>query len=342
MTDSPAVRPGYGPLWWLLGGSALLSVIIVGWHVFQSAQRAAAQQGDGKDPKTYGFELAGITSGELRASGLPRDGLIVLDEPATITAKDNDALPDHKKIVVSSDRVIGIVGPDGGARAYPLRLMTWHAVVNDRVGGRNVAVVYDPLCDAAVAFERGEGETAREFGYSGLVLNGQFLMYDRAGESLWSPLLGQAVSGRDRGRFLSPVFLELTTWGDWRGRNPETTVLSPIRSHRKRYKRATYGLYRGVEALPFPVTPFPPPEPRSPWDRMIVVVSGEGRLDAFALSEIAEKAGEDGDYRFEGEGRKVHFVHDPASGTVRVNRPGEGVAVMYGFWFAVHAARSYR
>ena len=38
---------------------------------------------------------------------------------------------------------------DGDARAYPVRIMTWHEIVNDTVGGVPVSVTYCPLCNSA-------------------------------------------------------------------------------------------------------------------------------------------------------------------------------------------------
>ena len=52
----------------------------------------------------------------------------------------------------------------GRTKAYPIRIMMWHEIVNDRLAGVPVAVTYRPLCNSGVAFERtvaGETTTFR-------------------------------------------------------------------------------------------------------------------------------------------------------------------------------------
>jgi hypothetical protein len=40
------------------------------------------------------------------------------------------------------------------ARAYPLRVLIWHEIVNDTMGGLPVVVTYCPLCNSALVLER--------------------------------------------------------------------------------------------------------------------------------------------------------------------------------------------
>jgi hypothetical protein len=41
-----------------------------------------------------------------------------------------------------------------GGRVYPLRILIWHEIVNDVVGGVPVAVTYCPLCNTGLVFDR--------------------------------------------------------------------------------------------------------------------------------------------------------------------------------------------
>lgn len=80
----------------------------------------------------WDFSKAEIPVGEIRSGGPPRDGIPALFAPATIPAAEADFLEE-------GDRVLGLeVG--GDARAYPLRILSWHELVNDTVGGRPVLV----------------------------------------------------------------------------------------------------------------------------------------------------------------------------------------------------------
>ena len=87
----------------------------------------------------------------------------------------------------------------GIARAYPLRLLNWHEVINDTLGGQPVAITYSPLCDSSVGFRRMVADKVQEFGVSGLLLNSNLIMYNRqsgaADESLWSQLQCRAIAG---------------------------------------------------------------------------------------------------------------------------------------------------
>lgn len=69
-----------------------------------------------------------------------------------------------------------------------------------------------------------EGEPTT-FGVSGKLWRDSLVMYDRATESLWSQLLGRAVAGPMKGTELEEVPSEVTTWGEWRERHPDTVVL---------------------------------------------------------------------------------------------------------------------
>jgi hypothetical protein len=51
------------------------------------------------------------------------------------------------------------------------------------------------------------------------------IMYDRVSRSLWSQVNGQAVAGPRKGQRLEEVPSEMTTWGEWKQKHPETVVL---------------------------------------------------------------------------------------------------------------------
>lgn len=51
------------------------------------------------------------------------------------------------------------------------------------------------------------------------------VMYDRATRSLWSQVNGRAVAGPMKGRKLEELPSELTTWGEWKRRHPDSQVL---------------------------------------------------------------------------------------------------------------------
>lgn len=115
-----------------------------------------------------------------------------------------------------SDRVIGISTGDE-ARAYPLAILNYHEIVNDKLGDQAFAVSYCHLCDSVSAFDRSTPAGEREFGVSGLLYNSNVLMYDRDenSESLWSQLKNESIAGERVGNQLQLLAVELTTWAEW-------------------------------------------------------------------------------------------------------------------------------
>ncbi len=135
------------------------------------------------------------------------------------------------------DMVIGIE-VDGETRAYPLRILNVHEIVNDEVGGTPVAVTYCPLCRSGLVFDRRvDGETL-SFGVSGKLINANLVMYDRQTETYWSQLEGEAIVGPLVPRELTLVPSSITTWAEWREAHPQTQVLSRDTGI---YPKSTYG-----------------------------------------------------------------------------------------------------
>jgi hypothetical protein len=123
------------------------------------------------------------------------------------------------------DRVIGVVR-DGEARAYPLRVLDWHEVVNDAFG-EPLLVTYCPLCRSAVVASRVVDGAATTFGVSGLLWRHNLVLYDDRTGSHWSQFAGTAIRGPLTGERLSLRPATLTTWAAWRDRHPGTRVLLP-------------------------------------------------------------------------------------------------------------------
>ena len=159
---------------------------------------------------------------EIVWGGVKVNGIPPLDNPRMIAAEEAGYLnPD--------DRVFG-VELNGDARAYPLRIMNWHEMANDVVGGVPVSLAYCTLCGAGVLFDgRVAGAPAAvTFASSGLLYRSNKLMFDRISESLWNQFTGRPVVGQLVGMNvqLKPLPLVIETWARWRAAHPATKVLS--------------------------------------------------------------------------------------------------------------------
>lgn len=191
---------------------------------------------------------ATIRLDEIRWGGVRRDEIPPLVAPAMLRAEEAAYLAD-------TDVVFGI-SVNGDARAYPKRILAWHELFRDRVGGREVAGVYCTLCGAMILFDATHDGATHELGTSGLLYRSNKLMYDSATESLWSALDGEPVVGPlvGKGIVLDVLPVVTTTWGEWRGSQPHTTVLSLETGHVRDYSEgAAYRDYFATDALMFPV-----------------------------------------------------------------------------------------
>jgi hypothetical protein len=182
-------------------------------------------------PLTHSTPLEEYVDASL-SGGPGKDGIPSIDEPAFWSASAADAYLDPGDVVFG-------VHYGGVTRAYPQRILVWHEIVNDDLGGTPVSITYCPLTGTALGFLRGD----TTLGVSGRLVNSNLIMYDRATDSLWPQVLGTAVEGDHAGRSLQGIQVYWTTWERWRERFPDTRVLSTDTGHIRDYQRDPYGRY---------------------------------------------------------------------------------------------------
>ena len=234
----------------------------------------------------YGDVPRRIRLHEVVWGGVAVDGIPPLDDPAVL---DAEAAP-H---LAPTAPVFGVV-LNGEARAYPLELLDWHEMSNDVLGGIPIALAYCTLCGAGVVYDARTEEEPRRFSSSGLLMRSNKLMYDRATESLWNQLTGEPVTGplADSGIRLAVLPSVVTTWGEWRDRQPETTVLDPDTGFERDYRiGASYGAYFASAD-----TMFPAARPGSrgdgagrPAKERVFVVRLQSGAATFALEDLAAR-----------------------------------------------------
>ncbi len=159
---------------------------------------------------------------EVQWGGVPLDGIPAVDDPVAVPAGTARFMRD-------TDTVFGVdVG--GERRAYPVKVLSWHELLNDIVGGEPITLSFCTLCGSGILYSAVDASGARlMFGTSGLLYRSNKLMFDRATLSLWSNLTGEAVVGERaaQGAALSMLPMTLTRWDAWRQRHPDTTVMRP-------------------------------------------------------------------------------------------------------------------
>ena len=185
---------------------------------------------------------------EVRWGGVLQDGIPPLRQPKMLSVNQANYLSD-------SDVVFGI-SINGDHRAYPKRILAWHEMFVDKVGGENIAGVYCTLCGTVIAYNtKFEGKNYN-LGTSGFLYRSNKLMYDRDTQSLWNTIEGKPVIGPliNKDIELDSYAVVTTTWGEWKERHPSTTVLSLDTGHRRNYDEGVaYQEYFSTDQLMFNV-----------------------------------------------------------------------------------------
>jgi len=269
---------------------------------------------------TLGFSLQGLrVRRDLVRAGAPAPDLVqAVDAPRF-------APPDGARWVDGSTPVLGVeVG--GEAHAYPVHVIERHWAVNDVLGGVPVLVLYDPMSGAALAFERRLGGKVLRFGVSGMVYDAASLLYDHETRSLWSPLLGRAISGPLAGKTLPRLRLRREVLDVWLGRAPSSVVLVPP-SRTIDYRYSPYKAYWIQDRIPFPVAAS---DERFHAKELVLGVVSGGKSRAY-LGSLLTRAG--GKIRDSFQGREVRILYNTDEATFTWEIPDD-VAVTECYWFA--------
>ncbi len=139
------------------------------------------------------------------------------DAPAFASADEVKVDPDDKVLAVRIGQL---------ARAYPIRTMGYHHIVNDTLDGVPIAVTYCTLCHTGLVWSRVIDGKTLHFRLAG-INNGNALLRDEETSSIWQQSTGEAIFGRLKGRQLEMVPSDELTFALWRKEQPEGQVLKP-------------------------------------------------------------------------------------------------------------------
>jgi len=217
---------------------------------------------------------------EIIPGGPPPDGIPAIDRPKFVSTREADAWLPAKEPVLA-------VRIGGDARAYPLRILIWHEIVNDTVGGKAATITYCPLCNSGLVFDRVVDGTALDFGTSGMLYKSDLVMYDRKTHSLWAQMEGRAIVGELAGTRLAIIPANTIAYEDFKAAYPGGKVLSPDTGHRRRYGLNPYSSYDQPDLDPFLLKGLPDRR-RPPKERVVGVVAG-GVTRAFPWPLLADK-----------------------------------------------------
>lgn len=132
--------------------------------------------------------------------GIGREKFPALLDPIFVTVEQADELWDD------STRFLLVYSEDD-VKAYSIKDLTRHEVVNDVFNGKPIMAAYCVLADLGAIYDRNYGGNDLTFALSGYTYYDEdvwdgvdgFVFWDRETESLWWPLIGKAVSGPLKG-----------------------------------------------------------------------------------------------------------------------------------------------
>ena len=179
------------------------------------------------------------------------------------------------------------VSINGDARAYPIRIIAWHEMVNDTIGGVPVSLAYCTLCGSAILYDGRLAGALYRFGTSGLLYRSNKLMYDRTTRTLWNQFTGEPAWGPlvGQGLRLTSLPVVYTTWGDWRANHPDSTVLSIETGFTRNYGPGV--AYASYNANPEPIFAVSSRDDRLPSKEDVYVVRLGEALGVYPIALLA-------------------------------------------------------
>ena len=175
-----------------------------------------------------------------------RDCIPSIDNPQYVSAEQASEFLGGDELVIAMDH-------NDDKRAWPIRILDFHEIVNDTVGGDPVAITWCPLCGSGLAFRREINGDIVAFGVSGLLHDSDLVMYDRTTDSLWQQITGEAVMGPAMGQTLEEVPATITEWSTWKSEHPGTRVMDPPSDSGMDYGDSRrYTAYEESDRLAFP------------------------------------------------------------------------------------------
>jgi len=262
----------------------MVSALLLGTVLFLGMTLAGLAQPE--DWKKEGwaetdFSKTSVDYDAIISGGPVKDGIPSIDNPSFWSLAERD-IADFG--LGMQEPVVSVV-INGDARTYPLRVLMWHEIVNDTVGGLPIAVTFCPLCNTALVFQREFGGVLYDFGTTGKLTLSNLIMYDRQTQSWWIQFTGKAIVGSMLGTVLKGVPARLESFERFAAANPKGRVLVPDNPNMRSYGSNPY--------VGYDLAPVPPPflfRGELPTDiepmARVVMVESDGKSRAVSLAYL--------------------------------------------------------
>lgn len=221
-----------------------------------------------------------IDYNELVSGGPSRDGIPPIDKPKFVSIN-------QAKTWIKDNEPLIFVKIHNKTKAYPLQVLIWHEIVNDKLSDKKISITFCPLCNASIVFNRTIDGKVYDFGTSGLLRNSDLVMYDRQTQSLWQQFTGTSIVGDMTGIKLQEINSSILSFKDIYKRFPRTQILSKATGHNRDYGRNPYSGYDDINQSPFMLKL--PTDPRLKPMRRVATVSIKGKDKAYSYKILRNK-----------------------------------------------------
>jgi len=273
----------------------MMAFFLKPWFAALFVLAALAGSGQGSGPASAQsimewareFPLTDFTKSEIAFSeivfdGARRDSIPPIHTPVFRPANAPSDMGDLEPVIS--------VVLDGEARAYPLRLMLWHEIVNDRIGAVPFVVTYCPLCNSGMVFDRRVDGRELSFGNTGRIRHFDMVMYDHQTETWWQQFGGRGLIGELTGSSLKALPARIESLAAFRASAPGGKVMVPADPSLRPYGQSPYA---GMESRIPSKSRFPYgiPETLRMFDYVVVVGNRAWPLDRVVAEVRIEEAG---------------------------------------------------
>jgi hypothetical protein len=216
----------------------VLAAIFLWVSPFASAPAAEPPSSWTHEWKKTDFSRSSIEFDEIMSGGPPKDGIPAIDQPTHRAPSEINNIGEQEPVIT--------VTLNGETRAYPVRILIWHEIANDTLGGVPITVTFCPLCNSALVFDRRVDGQVFDFGTTGKLRNSDLVMYDRQTESWWQQFTGEAIVGKMTGALLTALPSRVESFERFRARTADdegATVLVPNYASMRNYGSNPYSHY---------------------------------------------------------------------------------------------------
>ena len=253
------------------------------------------------------------------------------DDPCNcIPAADNPEFASAAETTwLDDDDVVFGVEINGESRAYPRQIMEVREMVNDTLGGRDIAMPYCTLCGSAQVYftdQLPEGIDRPIMRTSGLLIRSNKVMYELNTQSVFDTFTGEAVTGElaAKGLVLGQASVVTATWGQWRTDHPDTTALVSALALGRDFD------FRNGRDANGPIFPVGDVDPRLAVQEDVVgVITASGTPIAFHLASAHAELTAGREVVLE----NVQLVLD-GGGVRAIDTSGDDLGSHQAFWFA--------